>query len=123
MIITSTEPVGTGSYATKALSPNEAPAKNNIIGSFRRMGFLTPEQACEKFGGEVEPMIFPQDVHLTTQEREIIRYPAGRHDVPVELSGHPYLKANGVTTLSAPPVRELQPTLAGNVSKTAPLEK
>jgi hypothetical protein len=123
MIITSTEPVGTGAYATKALSPNEAPAKNNIIGSFSRAGFLTPEEARTRFSGDLVPMIFPQEVYLTTQEREIIHYPAGRHDVPVELADHAYLKANGVTTLTAPPVRELQPTLAGNIAKTAPLDK
>jgi hypothetical protein len=123
MIITSTEPVGTGTYATKALAPNEAPQKNTIIGSFRGAGYLTPERARERFGGEVVPMIFPQDVYLTTQAREIIHYPAGRHDVPSELADHQYLKANGVTPLTAPPVRELQPMQKGEVAKTAPLEK
>jgi hypothetical protein len=123
MIITGTEPVGTGEHATKPLSPNEAPPKSRIMGGFGRTAFLTPDQARTKFGGETVGMIFPHEVYLTTQERDIINFPAGRHEVPEELADHPYLRANGVERLTPPPVRELQPVLAGKEKKTAPLEK
>jgi hypothetical protein len=123
MIITGTEPVGTGEHATKPLAPNEAPPKSRIMGGFGRTAFLTPDQARTKFGGETVGMIFPHEVYLTTQERDIINFPAGRHEVPEELADHPYLRANGVERLIAAPVRELQPVLAGKEKKTAPLEK
>jgi hypothetical protein len=124
MIISNTEPVGTGAHGAKPLSPDQAPEKTIIIGGgVRRGAFLTPEQAVGRFSGETAEMIFPQDVNLTTQAREIIHYPAGRHAVPEELADHPYLKANGASRLIAPPVRELQSTLEGKEQKTAPLAK
>ena len=123
MIITGTEPVGVGEHASKPLAPNEAPKQSRIMSGFGRTAFITPEQARTGFGGETVAMMFPHEVYLTTQKRDIIYFAAGRHEVPEELADHPYLKANEVSRLSPPLVRELQPTQAGSVTKTAPLPK
>lgn len=123
MIISGTQPVGVGAHGSRAMRPDEAPQKSRVMSGFGRMAFLTPEQAVTKFGGETVAMSFPHEVYLTTQERDIIYFPAGRHEVPEELADHPYLKANEAERLTAPPVRELQPTLEGKAKKTAPIEK
>jgi hypothetical protein len=124
VIITGTEPIGVGTNAVKILAPNEAPKpRTQIIGNWARMGFLTPAMALERYSGDPVAMIFPREVYLTTQERETILYPAGRHDVPEELADHPYLRANDATRLMAAEVRELQPTQSGSAQKTAPLPK
>jgi len=82
-------------------------------------GFLTPDAALAKFGGNGVRMKFPTIVYLNTGEG-IVAYPEGTHEVPKKLANHNYLKSNGVSEVEDPPVREATPAQPGNAPKTAP---
>jgi hypothetical protein len=97
-------PAGKGDVG-KALRPDEAPGEIKHLGSMGTTVELTPKQAIDQYG-QGEDMIFPASVGITMQDRNIIRYPPGVHEVPAKLLNHPYLKASGVHTKPVPQVRE-----------------
>ena len=61
---------------------------------------MTPEEAA--IGHQTQLMEFPTKVHLTVAPNETIMYPAGVHEVPVELASHWYLKAHNVVPYNVP---------------------
>lgn len=72
---------------------------------------MKPEQLEDE--GETVKMNFPSQVNLTLDDRRLVSFPAGHHNVPKALANHPYLKASGVEVVKDPPARELPPTPEG----------
>lgn len=68
------------------------------------MPALTPAAALEEFGPASKRLYFPQPVRLALNDRRMISWPKGFHDVPLALADHPYLVASRVREL--PPATE-----------------
>ena len=61
---------------------------------------LQPEQIID--AQETVSMEFPQPCKLTLDSGHTVLYPAGVHEVPVQLADHFYLKAHGVKRIQQP---------------------
>ena len=56
---------------------------------------VEPEEAVE--GEETVTMVFPKDVKIMKDDHTVVIFREGVREVPVSLSDHWYLKANGAT--------------------------
>jgi hypothetical protein len=83
--------------------------------------FVSQTAAEAAVGVETVNMTFPRTVYLTLPDRSQIVFQAGVQPVPVDLSTHSYLVANGVTLVTPNPTRVLDPVLPG-ASTTAALD-
>jgi hypothetical protein len=119
--MTATDIITNAQAEAAGQDPPIEPPQN--VGSPAAAGYLSPEAALAKFGGDGVRMNFPSSIVYLNTDHGIVAYPQGIHEVPKKLASHAYLKSSGVTEVKDPPAHQLDPAQPGNAPKTAPAKK
>jgi hypothetical protein len=120
---TATAPAGIAGTTSVVLRPDQAPAPSvyQPVGPGTTSFQTVPAARVAADGEELVKMTSPRKFNVTLPDYTIVSFAKGVNDVPMSLSTHPYVIANGATVVPERETRVVPPVQVGLEGKTAPV--